>query len=142
MPAKKKMTDEEQVRAYMEQLDHPMKAEIESVRAIVAGADSRLTERIKWNAPSFCLNGDDRITFNLHGKGDSFLLVFHCGAKAKEDGSKTPIFADETGLLNWVTGSRATVKFTSKEDIAAKQTVLITVIGKWLEVTGKVQQTE
>jgi hypothetical protein len=136
MPAKRKMSDEEQVRAYMDQLDHPMKEEIETVRAIIARADPRLTERIKWNAPSYCLNGDDRITFNLHGKGDSFLLVFHCGAKAKEDGSKTPLFSDETGLLHWVTGSRATVKFTSKEDIAAKQAALENVIVKWLEVTG------
>ena len=69
MPAKIKLTDKEQVRAYMNQLNHPMKAEIEMVRRIIAGADSRLTERIKWNAPSFCLDGDDRITFNLHGKG-------------------------------------------------------------------------
>jgi Domain of unknown function (DU1801). len=126
---------------FMEQLDHPMKEEIETVREIVAGADSRLTERIKWNAPSFCLNGDDRITFNLHGKGDSFLLVFHCGAKAKESGSKAPIINDETGLLNWVTGSRATVKFTSKDDIAAKKAALESVIGKWLDVTAQDQRS-
>lgn len=137
MPAKIKLTDKEQVRAYMNQLNHPMKAEIEMVRRIVAGADSRLTERIKWNAPSFCLDGDDRITFNLHGKGESFLLVFHCGAKAKEDGNKTPLFNDETGLLNWVTGSRATVKFTGKDDIISKKAALETVIGKWLEVTAQ-----
>lgn len=136
MPPKNKRTDAEQVAEFMEKLEHPLKAEIEQLRGVIAAADPRLTERIKWNAPSFCVDGDDRITFNLHGgKGDSFLLVFHCGAKSGTVAE--PILEDETGLLHWVTGNRATVKFTGKPDVDAKKEKLASVIVRWLHASSR-----
>lgn len=67
------------------------------------------------------------------GKG-YFLLIFHCGAKVKDDLAKEPLFDDTTGLLDWVTGDRATVKFTDMNDVNAKKEKLIEVITKWIEV--------
>ncbi len=46
-------SDEEKVNEYMSKLDHPLKAEIEAVRKIIKGADKKIAERIKWNAPSY-----------------------------------------------------------------------------------------
>ena len=45
---------------------------------ILKSADERLSERIKWNAPSYHLDGVDIVTFGpLRRKKDEILLVFH-----------------------------------------------------------------
>jgi len=43
----------EAVDAFMAALDHPFKVEIEAIRQAILGADPRIREGIKWNAPSF-----------------------------------------------------------------------------------------
>lgn len=120
------------VDEFMSKLDHPLKHEIEKVRAIILESDAQLTEHIKWNAPSYCYNNEDRITFNLHGKG-FFRLVFHCGSKVKE--RKERLFEDPTGLLDWAANDRAIVKFTNENDVEEKTEQLKAVIRKWIEIT-------
>lgn len=128
-----KLSGEEQVLEFMNQLEHPLKEEIEEVRRIILSSDGRFTEHIKWNAPSFCIENDDRITFNL--KGNTFFrLVFHCGAKVKPKAAK-PLFDDHTGMLEWQTNDRAVVKFLNKNDVKEKEEKLRVVIGKWIETT-------
>ncbi|PYI53334.1 DUF1801 domain-containing protein [Paenibacillus flagellatus] len=134
MPADKKESGSRQVADFMIKLDHPLKNEIEEVRAIVASADPRLGEHIKWNAPSFFLGEEDRITFNLKGKG-FFRLVFHCGAKAKAREGKQPLFEDTTGLLEWAAPDRAVVKLTDRNDVREKEDKLRRLVAKWLEAT-------
>jgi hypothetical protein len=46
------------------------------------------------------------------------------------------LFDDTTGLLNWVAGDRAIVKFTDMNDVKAKKEKLAEVITKWIEVTS------
>lgn len=70
-----KMTDEEVVQHYMDALEHPLKTEIEAVRAIIKSADPKISERIKWNAPSYYYQ-EDMVTFN-HRATDQVHLVFH-----------------------------------------------------------------
>eukprot|EP01041_Mallomonas_annulata_P036443 gene36443-biopygen28480 len=48
-----KKTDAEQVADFMAALEHPLKAELEAVRQIILNAGVGLSERIKWNAPSY-----------------------------------------------------------------------------------------
>jgi flagellar motor switch protein FliG len=64
-----KLSGHHQVVEYMNNLEHPLKKEIEEVRKIILSANKQITEHIKWNAPSFCFNNEDRVAFNLHGKG-------------------------------------------------------------------------
>jgi uncharacterized protein YdeI (YjbR/CyaY-like superfamily) len=130
-----KLTDHEQVVEYMNNLQHPLKQEIEEVRKIVLSADPRLTEHIKWNAPSFCFQDEDRVTFNLQGKG-FFRLVFHCGAKSKDNKGKDRLIEDTTGLLEWAAVDRAIVKFTDMNDVKAKKEMLEEVIAKWIEAAS------
>ena len=125
---------EKQVAAFLTNLIHPLKKEIEVVRKLILASDKNITEHIKWNAPSFCYKGDDRITFNLHGK-DFFRLIFHCGAKVKDNKQKSRLFEDPTALLDWITNDRAIVKFTDMEDVKLKKTALITIIHTWLKCT-------
>ena len=50
----------------MEGLDHPLKQQIEQLRAAILGSNERITEHGKWNAPSFRYASEDRVTFRLH----------------------------------------------------------------------------
>lgn len=70
-----KPNDAEKVAAYMDALDHPLKKEVEVVRSIIKNANSKLNERIKWNAPSYYYI-DDIVTFGPL-RSEKILLVFH-----------------------------------------------------------------
>ncbi|TCP58103.1 uncharacterized protein DUF1801 [Tumebacillus sp. BK434] len=120
------------VEQFMQQLNHPLKPEIEAVRQIILRTDSRITEQIKWNAPSFCFQQEDRVTFNLQGKG-FFRLIFHCGAKAKQPPLQAPLIEDTTGLLEWAANDRAILKLTSMEDVQAKEEQIAELVRRWIE---------
>ncbi|SFF17527.1 protein of unknown function (DU1801) [Paenibacillus algorifonticola] len=132
-----KLSGYEQVLDYLQQLEHPLKTEIEEVRKIILGINDQVSEHIKWNAPSFCMNNQDRITFNFRVK-EGFRLVFHCGSKKTTYENKGPLFKDETELLDWVTGDRATIHITSASDFEDKRNKLIEVATKWIEVTKNI----
>lgn len=124
----------QQVLDFLAHLQHPLKEEIKEVRNIILSANDSITEHIKWNAPSFCFNHEDRVTFNL--RGDRFFrLVFHCGAKTKIPVSDKPLLEDTTGLLDWVSADRAVIKFTNRSDVEANREKLAEVVAKWIEAT-------
>jgi len=126
-----------QVVEYLNNLEHPLKKEIEVVREIILGVNEQITEHIKWNAPSICFNSEDRITFNLQGKG-FFRLIFHCGAKKIDRQEPGPLFDDATGLLEWASGDRAIVKFIGMKDVEANREKLAEVVAKWIQATVRV----
>ncbi|MEK5391377.1 DUF1801 domain-containing protein [Margalitia sp. FSL K6-0131] len=129
-----KLSGHQQVVEFMDNLEHPLKEEIEEVRKIILSANKQIKEHIKWNAPSFQVENEDRITFNLHGKG-FFRLIFHCGSKKQVNIGQENLFVDTTGLLEWVAVDRAIVKFTDIDDVKAKEKKLTEVITKWIEIT-------
>ena len=54
------------VEDFLAELPHPRKVEkIEELRAAILGADQAIGEQVKWNAPSFGVDGDDGTTFRL-----------------------------------------------------------------------------
>jgi hypothetical protein len=121
----------EEVNQFMEKLEHPLKEAIEQARAIILDSDAQISEHIKWNAPSFLYNGEDRLTFNLHHR-DCIQLIFHRGAKVK--GSQGFKFEDSTGLLEWVTADRAKLTLLDMQDLDAKKTALRKVVNQWIKV--------
>lgn len=129
-----KLSGPQQVFEFLNNLEHPLKKEIEEVRKIILSTNESITEHIKWNAPSFCLDNEDRETFNLQGKG-FFRLVFHCGAKVKDHAGNGTLFEDTTGLLDWVTNDRAMIKLTDMSDVESKKEKLAAVVAKWIELT-------
>ncbi len=129
-----KLSGPQQVVEFLNNLEHPLKKEIEEVRKIILSTNESITEHLKWNAPSFCFDNEDRVTFNLQGKG-FFRLVFHCGAKVKDQAGDGTLFEDTTGLLDWVTTDRAMIKITDMSDVESKKEKLAAVIAKWIEVT-------
>ncbi len=72
---KAKPSDEELVNDWMQQLEHPLKVEIDTVRTIIKQSNSSIKERIKWNAPSY-YSTEDIVTFN-HRATQHVHLIFH-----------------------------------------------------------------
>jgi hypothetical protein len=112
----------EEVDAFMEQLDHPFKAEVQAVRDIIKGVHPGITEQIKWAAPSFSYKGY-MVTFNLWAK-EHVHLVFHNGA----------ILSNESGLLEGDYPDRRMAYFSSMEAKVAKRTALENAINEWVKL--------
>jgi len=66
----------QQVDRFMSGLDHPLKEGIERLRTAILDSNDGITEHVKWNAPSFCYAGEDRVTFRLYPV-DRAQIVFH-----------------------------------------------------------------
>ena len=78
-PKKKKgspVSRTDKVDEFLENLSHPLKAEIEALRSIIKGVNKDINEEIKWKAPSFNYKGEYLVTFNLRDE-KRIHLVFH-----------------------------------------------------------------
>src|SRR5262249_41248554 len=95
------------VDAFLRDLDHPLKKEIEAVRRIILGVSAEIREGIKWNAPSFRTT-DYFATVNLRAKdGEARVwLILHTGAKKKEAATTGLKITDPAGLLEWLAKDR------------------------------------
>lgn len=125
-----------EVDDFIKNLEHPLKKGVVLLREIILSVDKEITEHIKWNAPSFCHNDDDRITMNSEARilKDNFIsLMFHRGAKKKDP--KGFKFADDEGLFEWLAPDRALMKFKTIKDIEANKSVLKKVVKKWMLAT-------
>lgn len=120
------------VAQFLQTLDEPLQAEIEQLRAILLNADAGITEQVKWQAPSFCYRGDDRVTMRLHPQ-HKLQLIFHRRAKVKD--SAAFVFEGDTGLLQWVAKDRATVTFQTMGGIMAHRAALEGVVRRWMVAT-------
>ena len=66
----------DKVDEFLENLSHPLKAEVEALRSIIKGVNKNINEEIKWVAPSFNYKGEYLVTFNLRDT-KRIHLVFH-----------------------------------------------------------------
>jgi hypothetical protein len=99
MAKAKKLSNEKDVAAYMNTLQHPLKIVVEALRNAILATDTEIREQVKWNSLASYYTGKikpfdpkeykrDIVVFNLHKK-DFVLLVFPTGATIN----------DTTGLL-------------------------------------------
>lgn len=121
----------ETVDQFMARLDHPLKTEIEAIRALILQANPSITEQVKWNAPSFCHAGEDRVTLHLRAK-EGVMLVFHRGTKNKDTTGFA--FDDPTGLMKWAAPDRALVTLRDMADVEARKTELADLVRRWVEI--------
>jgi hypothetical protein len=89
----------------------------------------KITEEIKWAAPSFALE-EHFCTFNAWAKDDVQLIFHHGPRKATSKG--VPI-DDPDGLLEWLATDRASVRFESLQDIRAKKAALRSIVRQWIK---------
>ena len=109
-----------------------MRSAVERLRAIVLGAGDGVTEHIKWNGPSFCIDGDDRITIGLAPRG-GVRAILHRGVKVKDATGFD--FPDESGLIQWAAPDRGVVTFADEAAIAARADAFADICRRWLEAT-------
>jgi hypothetical protein len=120
------------VDAFMEALDHPRKGDVEEVRRLILSADAGITEQVKWNAPSFCIGGDDRITLRLQPR-NQVQVIFHRGAKAKSAEGFT--FDDLDNLAKWMAPDRGMVDFKDSADLNARKAAFLDIVRRWIAAT-------
>jgi Domain of unknown function (DU1801) len=125
MSAKQPTVDE-----FLTNLEHPRLDDIRRIRSWLLAGDAELGERIKWNAPSFGHDGDDRVTFRLQ-PGNRFELVFHRGVHTRNDPFS---FDDPDHLITWATTDRGTtvVPVGMTNDQEAR---LLALAHRWLQAT-------
>ncbi len=73
------MGKSKEVDAWFAKYDNPMKPVVQAMRKIILGADKRMEECIKWQAPTFTYKGNLASFFPKSKKHAS--LMFHQGAK-------------------------------------------------------------
>ena len=73
---KAKLSDADQVKEWMDKIDPSFKTSINAVRKIIKSAGPKMSERIKWNAPSYFYK-ENIVTFGPTKAKDKLILVFH-----------------------------------------------------------------
>ncbi len=117
------------VNAFMAELDHPLKAEIKTVRRIIREVSPAISEAIKWNAPSFRTT-EFFATTNLRSR-DQVQLVFHLGAKVRKD-LKPLALADPAGLVKWLAKDRCMVTVGAGKTVQANKAALQAIVREWI----------
>ena len=128
MPKKKKgspVSRTDKVDEFLENLSHPLKAEIEAARSIIKGVSKDINEEIKWRAPSFNYKGEYLVTFNLWEE-KRIHLVFH----------NPQISKVKSTLLEGDYKDRRMAYFTGMKDIKAKKPMLEKALKDLIKLIG------
>jgi uncharacterized protein YdhG (YjbR/CyaY superfamily) len=126
-PRKRAAATQANVDAFVENLAHPHKKTIEAVRTALREAGPRLTERIKWNAPSLHLDGVDFSAFQLRAQGFvQLILLFPHGIVGEAPGGKA-------ALLEGAWPDRRFVRFVDEADVQKKKRALTKIVRAWVE---------
>src|SRR5262245_61410000 len=100
---------------FFDDLNKDKRLQIDTLRNLILETEPRLEEHLKWNAPSYVFNGEDRITFNLMNKQGVVKLVLHMGVTRKENRNGSPVMNDASGLIEWSSDIRGTITFSDIE---------------------------
>jgi hypothetical protein len=108
------------VDAWFTRYDNPRKDLVQAVRTALLDADARVTEVIKWQAPTFVYKGNIASFFPKAKK--HVTLMFHQGAE----------LPDPTGILEGDGDTARSVKIVDAEDLDAKRAALTKVVQAWI----------
>ena len=122
-----------EVTKFLDDLHHPLRAEIEQLRLTILNADGSITENIKWNGPNYCFENEDRITMRIHPP-KQIQLIFHRGVK-KLAQPNDKIIDDHSGLLVWKENDRAVASFKDINGIKKFEPELANIVNKWIKAT-------
>jgi hypothetical protein len=128
-----KATRTASVEDSMARLDAPWHTEVSALRAAIVRSNRAITEQLKWNAPSFCYEGDDRVTFRFPPRG-GVQLIFHRGVKVKDASGFS--FEDPTGLISWAAPDRGVISFGAPADMRAAKPSVVKLVNAWMKATA------
>ena len=109
------------VDAWFASYDNPQKELVLAVRDVVLRADDRVTETIKWQAPTFVYAGNIASFYPRSKKHVS--LLFHQGAS----------LPDPVGILEGSGDTSRVAKFVDAGELAAKTGALQGVVRAWVD---------
>lgn len=110
------------VDAWFESYDNPQKELVQAVRRVILDADPRITETIKWKAPTFMYKGNLASFYPRSTQHVS--LMFHTGA----------VLPDPTGLLEGEGAVARVARFLDESDLEAKAPALRGLVAAWIEL--------
>lgn len=117
------------VETFMTGLVHPHKAGVERLRQAILSIDARITEEVKWNAPSFKLD-DHFATFKLHPP-KQIQLVLHIGSKPPV--SPRHFHLDvPPGLVKWAASDRCVITLQSDEHALQHEADVVSIVRQWI----------
>ena len=113
-----------EVDAWFEAYDNPQMELVRAVREVILDTDERVTEAIKWQAPTFMFRGNIASFYPKSKQHAS--LMFHTGAS----------LPDPEGLLEGEGEVSRVAKFLDADDLAAKAEALRGLVRAWLAARG------
>jgi Domain of unknown function (DU1801) len=131
--AKQNINFNPDVSFFLDEQNHPLRKEIQLLRQFILSANINLLENIKWNGPNYCMDKEDRITIKIQPP-KNIQIIFHCGAKVKEQ-PKEKLIKEDFGLLAWKGNDRAIATFKSILEIEKCKETLSAIINEWLNAT-------
>lgn len=120
-----------EVSALLDAHAHPLRTEIDQLRAIILSADPRIVEGVKWNTASFRIS-DWFATLNGPRHMQQPMMILHAGAKAKGMMLKDRI-PDPEGLITWLGNERAQILLKDGNDIGNKSHALKLIVKRWID---------
>jgi hypothetical protein len=114
------------MNAYLAHLKHPLKVEIAAIRAVIMQASDKMSERVKWDAPSFYFKAD-LATFDLHSTKYVHLILLY-----PEELS----IPDDDRLVEVDHENRREVTFRNLTEIAAKKPALQRLVRDFVTAIG------
>ena len=121
------------VERYLRSLPPATRELVDAVRDIIRQSHPGLTEHIKWNAPSFCHRGEDRITMGIERKG-GVRIVLHRGARATDNADFA--FPDPEGLARWPAPDRGVILIADRAVAAQQRDAMTALFRRWIEATA------
>ena len=110
-----------EVDTWFENLEHPLKEVMQAVRAIILGADERITESVKWSTPTFTYEGN---LLSIQPNAKKFVsLLFHRGSEIPGD---HPHLEGDSRLAR-------TMKFADLGELSEKRADLEAVVRAWCD---------
>ncbi|MFB9713435.1 DUF1801 domain-containing protein [Arthrobacter methylotrophus] len=113
-----------EVDTWLQRYDNPHRELLGSIREFILSLDPRLSEAIKWQAPTFIYKGNIASFFPRSKK--NVTLMFHQGAS----------IADELGLLEGDGEVSRVARFVDDADFEAKKPALEAVVLGWIKDKG------
>lgn len=108
------------------------RVEVDALRELVREAGPEVTEIVKWNSPSYTLDGVDRLTVNAAGRGPVRLILHFGPGRAERQGAAPTFDGDPEGLLTWHSDIRASLPMPPAAELPERRDAIVAVIAAWL----------
>lgn len=119
-----------EVDAFLADLKHPLKADLQAVRDSVLAVSPAITEEIKWKSPGFRTT-ESFATANLRST-DRVQFIFHLGAKVRKNLPELKL-ADPAGLVKWLAKDRCLVTLGTGSELAANLPAFQKIVRAWIK---------